>query len=109
MQNYKTIPDTVYHKEQKDRPSSPMGKTPIYDFDEWSRAHYGTMFARDMAIKRAMEFRKQQRRAIRNDIKSEKIMLMMLLMMGICMYYSLENNDIDYIADNSVPQTSTTD
>lgn len=38
-------------REQRRRPPPPTGKTPIYNFDEWTQMHYGTSFARREAAK----------------------------------------------------------
>ncbi|XP_059474424.1 dnaJ homolog subfamily C member 30, mitochondrial-like [Neocloeon triangulifer] len=50
---YDTVVDTQETQEQaavskfyKSRGMTYSGKTPIYDFDEWSREHYGKTFAR---------------------------------------------------------------
>nr|XP_014272998.1 dnaJ homolog subfamily C member 30 [Halyomorpha halys] len=42
-----TTPGTGF---QKQKPQS-TGRTPMYDFDEWSRAHYGESFARRASAK----------------------------------------------------------
>lgn len=45
-------PQTRFYRS---RGSTPTGKTPIYDFDEWSREHYGTAFKRREAAKEKFE------------------------------------------------------
>lgn len=50
-------PQTKFYKQhmRKDRPPPPTGATPIYDFDEWSRAHYGTNFNRRQTARKRYE------------------------------------------------------
>jgi DnaJ family protein C protein 30 len=38
-------------REQRSRAPPPKGKTPIYNFDEWTHMHYGAAFARREAAK----------------------------------------------------------
>ncbi|KAM7361135.1 dnaJ homolog subfamily C member 30, mitochondrial [Cochliomyia hominivorax] len=46
-------PSTKFYKSRftKSKVSNSEGRTPIYDFDEWSRAHYGKTFERRNAAK----------------------------------------------------------
>lgn len=46
-------PSTKFYKSRftKSKVSDSEGRTPIYDFDEWSRAHYGRTFERRNAAK----------------------------------------------------------
>lgn len=48
---------TKFYKQhmRKDRPPPPTGSTPIYDFDEWSRVHYGKNFDRRQTAKKRYE------------------------------------------------------
>ncbi|XP_063239313.1 dnaJ homolog subfamily C member 30, mitochondrial [Bacillus rossius redtenbacheri] len=39
-------------RQHRSRPPTVSGKSPIYDFDEWTQAHYGASFARRQAAKR---------------------------------------------------------
>lgn len=48
---------TKFYKQhmRRDRPPPPTGSTPIYDFDEWSRQHYGKNFDRRQTAKKRYE------------------------------------------------------
>lgn len=48
---------TKFYKQhmKKDRPPPPTGSTPIYDFDEWSRVHYGNNFNRRQTARKRYE------------------------------------------------------
>lgn len=49
-------------RERRTRPPPPDGRTPIYDFDEWSKQHYGATFAKKM---------KQQQKLRRAEVINE--------------------------------------
>lgn len=103
IQSYHSVEVPVYQRKQKAKPPPPTGKTPIYDFDEWSRAHYGQTFAKDMHIRHAINLKNKKRRQEINEIKSEKVMLAMFIIIGICMFLSYENHDTDATSSNSIP------
>lgn len=48
---------TKFYKQhmRKDRPPPPEGATPIYNFDEWARSHYGKNFDRRQTAKKRYE------------------------------------------------------
>ncbi|XP_032596699.1 dnaJ homolog subfamily C member 30, mitochondrial isoform X2 [Drosophila grimshawi] len=50
-------PKTKFYKSrfQKSKVADSEGRTPIYDFDEWSRAHYGKNFDRRQAAQEKHE------------------------------------------------------
>lgn len=62
---------------KKSKVPNAQGKTTIYDFDEWSRAHYGTSFARRQAAKERYD--RQEARKERNalQLKSEILLILM--------------------------------
>ncbi|XP_065172735.1 dnaJ homolog subfamily C member 30, mitochondrial-like, partial [Atheta coriaria] len=39
-------------RDVKSRPPPPTNNIPVYDFDEWSKQHYGATFAREQELKR---------------------------------------------------------
>ncbi|XP_053680883.1 dnaJ homolog subfamily C member 30, mitochondrial [Anopheles nili] len=53
---------TRFYKKRMSRTQAPTatGRTPIYDFDEWSRSHYGSRF--DQKMKAEERFRKKAER-----------------------------------------------
>lgn len=55
-------PFAKFHKSRatRSRPPPPSGKTPIYDFDEWAKNHYGNLFRKNQENrKRATAYKKQ--------------------------------------------------
>lgn len=75
----------------------PMGKTPIYDFDDWSRAHYGATFARDMERKRRNEFMKQMQERDQIDMRIERVVFAFVFFLGILMLMTKDDYDKDSV------------
>ncbi|XP_004518126.1 dnaJ homolog subfamily C member 30 [Ceratitis capitata] len=57
-------PETKFYKSRfkKSKVSDELGRTPIYDFDEWSRSHYGKSFQRRQDSKAKFERKQSQNR-----------------------------------------------
>ncbi|KRT83509.1 Chaperone [Oryctes borbonicus] len=87
-------PRTKFYRSREHR-HRPMGRTPIYDFDEWSRAHYGATFARDMERKRREHMMKENREKGDNDVKVERAIFLMIFFLGILVYSTSDDYDRD--------------
>jgi len=90
-------------REHRTRPPS-TGRTPIYDFDEWSRSHYGATFARDMERKKKAEFRKSVLEKEDQDIKNARLILAIGTILAVFMYFSYgvgETHDVTYVVGDS--------
>ncbi|XP_014087814.2 dnaJ homolog subfamily C member 30, mitochondrial [Bactrocera oleae] len=67
-------PETKFYKSRfkKSQVADEMGRTPIYDFDEWSRAHYGKSFQRRKDAKARFDRNQTHRRnhvlALQNEM-----------------------------------------
>ncbi|XP_069698980.1 dnaJ homolog subfamily C member 30, mitochondrial [Periplaneta americana] len=62
-------------REQRSRPPPPTGKTPIYNFDEWTQMHYGSSFARREAAKARYERKVRTSTSDRQFLYSEVIFI----------------------------------
>lgn len=93
----------------KNKPPPPTGKTPIYNFDEWSRAHYEDTFAKDMAMKHKIHMRKMNMHKYKNDVAVENVGIMLLLMFIVFSYYTNENHDRNNVQGSDVPSKLTED
>lgn len=98
-------PSAKFYKsrEYRSRPPPPSGKTPIYDFDEWSRVHYGQTFARDMENKRRASFKARKAYEDKNDIMTDKVMLAIAILVAFSMYFTREDQD-RVLTGNSIPR-----
>lgn len=77
-------PQTRFYKARMNRSDAPTptGRTPIYDFDEWSRAHYGDTFERRQEGKKKF-VRKEQERKMEADSLQKDYMLFSLVLVVI--------------------------
>ncbi|KAG5894719.1 hypothetical protein JTB14_006139 [Gonioctena quinquepunctata] len=97
-----------FHKsrETRSRPPPPSGRTPIYDFDEWSKSHYGATFKRQMENKRRATMYKIRREEDLNDIKMEKLIFGVLVLIVICtLYVNHKDYDTVYINPSRTSQS----
>lgn len=62
-----------------------MGRTPIYDFDEWSRSHYGKSFQRRKDAKARFE-RKQAQNRENVLILQNEVTLFGFVFLAVAMY-----------------------
>lgn len=67
---------TRFYKAREHRHKAPTatGRTPIYDFDEWTRNHYSATFNNEQDFKKRQEFRNERNTVGRAEIKAEMSM-----------------------------------
>lgn len=72
---------TKFYKQhmRRDRAPPPTGATPIYDFDEWSRAHYGKNFDRRQSAKKRYD-------RIKETQGSTKVRNIEISVLGVCAF-----------------------
>lgn len=80
-------PETKFYKSRfkKSQVSDEMGRTPIYDFDEWSRSHYGKSFQRRKDAKARFE-RKQAQNRENVLILQNEVTLFGFVFLAVAMY-----------------------
>lgn len=84
-------------REVRTRPPPPDGRTPIYDFDEWSRQHYGATFARDMRIKRRKDMKQMSQQHTQWNKQREKFLVAFFTLTLIFFYVIRKTNDYDVV------------
>lgn len=72
---------TKFYKQhmRRDKAPPPSGSTPIYDFDEWSRAHYGKNFERRQTSKKRYE-------KIKKAEGNSQVRHIELVVLGVCSF-----------------------
>ncbi|CAD7092389.1 unnamed protein product [Hermetia illucens] len=80
-------PQTKFYKAHMKKSQVPhaSGRTPIYNFDEWSRAHYGASFERRKAAKEKFETKERKRAADVATLEKE-ILLIGIAFLFACMF-----------------------
>lgn len=73
-------PETKFYKSrfQKSRVADAEGRTPIYDFDEWSRSHYGKSFDRRQAAQAKYDRIKVQKETNKMSSQTDLVLLSLL-------------------------------
>ncbi|KAF2878998.1 hypothetical protein ILUMI_27180 [Ignelater luminosus] len=108
-------PSAKFYRSREHRTRPPTtGRTPIYDFDEWSKSHYGATFARDMERKRKTQFYRDIVEKENQDLKTARFLIAMGVMFAILVYLSYDTRKLDrvtYTLNNNVVKqpTSKTD
>lgn len=71
--NIEDDPQTRFYKARMKRSDAPTptGRTPIYDFDEWSRNHYGGTFERRQEGKKKFQKKDTQRRMDEDSLQKD--------------------------------------
>ena len=95
-----TSDDIPLHKfyqsrDTKSRPPAPYGRTTVYDFDEWSKAHYGATFQKSLKFKEKERMKKMQEQRNVEDIKQEKVVFLvgLFVLMAAYLFYGREDYD----------------
>ncbi|KAJ8985251.1 hypothetical protein NQ317_018281 [Molorchus minor] len=90
-----------FHKsrEMRSRPPPPTGRTPIYDFDEWSRNHYGATFERSQRARKKSDFLHRKKEQELNDIKFERFLFATVCIFVICMFFKSQMSYDDVYVD----------
>lgn len=96
-------PQTRFYKARMNRSEAPTptGRTPIYDFDEWSRAHYGGTFERKQEGKKKFMKKDQQRRMDADSLQKD---FMLFGLIVVVIGYMVMSTDIaahDKVAEKS--------
>lgn len=77
------------HMKKSARPEA-TGRTPIYDFDEWSRSHYGTSFNRRQKAKQKFDEREEKRRVDPLDNQKHYLIFLITILSALLLvvYYN---------------------
>lgn len=91
-----TDPTAKFYKARahKDK-STATGRTPIYDFDEWTNSHYGGAFKQQQKLRmRNREKMYQQQKSIESFSK-DLILMVAMMMLLLAVFMQAESNDIN--------------
>ncbi|CAL4078382.1 unnamed protein product [Meganyctiphanes norvegica] len=89
-----------FYESRSKRSQAPTasGRTPIYDFDEWSKLHYESTFRRSESGKERVEFLREKKRVDLEESKGESIMVFVMFLVFLVFYQTtvgfFYNNDI---------------
>ncbi|KAL3271462.1 hypothetical protein HHI36_021948 [Cryptolaemus montrouzieri] len=86
-------------RQNRNKPPAPSGRTPIYDFDEWSKSHYGATLARDIERNKRREMARAKQFEDREDIKKEKVIFCVFILLVLAGILIFEQEDFDKVSD----------
>lgn len=96
----KTPPnDPLYNfyksRETRTRPPPPDGRQPIYDFDEWSRQHYGETLKKVREVKERRAFYSEQRQSRKEYTQHEICIYGSFVVLIMCMFFKgINDSDV---------------
>ncbi|CAH1107701.1 unnamed protein product [Psylliodes chrysocephalus] len=81
-----------FHKsrEVRTKPPPPGGRTPIYDFDEWAKSHYGESFRKKMESKRRAQQYEEFRQKEVNNKQIERVVFIVTSIIFMCMMFGTD-------------------
>lgn len=91
-------------RERRTRPPPPDGRTPIYDFDEWSKQHYGATFAKDIQRKQKIIRNTRVELKYQENKRLEKMIFVILCTLCLLMYMT-DLRDYDTVVTKEVKKT----
>uniref|UniRef100_A0A336K4I6 CSON006030 protein n=1 Tax=Culicoides sonorensis TaxID=179676 RepID=A0A336K4I6_CULSO len=82
-------PQTKFYKQRMRRTETPQapGETPVYDFDEWTRNHYGSAFERRMKARMRHKWEMEKEEHKINSLKMDKLIYWMMLTIGLIVLF----------------------
>ncbi|KAF5294339.1 hypothetical protein FQR65_LT10792 [Abscondita terminalis] len=91
--------DDVVHKfyksrEKRTRPPT-QGRTPIYDFDEWSRQHYTASFIQEKERKRKYNMHKSEASTQHHNVQMGRVIMLMVIVFSFLIYKSVHTSGLD--------------
>lgn len=82
------------------KPPPASGRTPIYNFDEWSAAHYGSTRERRLDAQTKYRTKQQQKREDREGMQTETVVFGVLFGVAVLFYVSIlvsSDEDVDRV------------
>lgn len=88
---------TKFYKRHMTRAETPhsSGRTPIYNFDEWSAAHYGKAFERKQNAQRKYRTNDEKFKRESDGIKSEIVIFSILMGFVSFLFISFQLDSVD--------------
>ncbi|XP_055902093.1 dnaJ homolog subfamily C member 30, mitochondrial-like [Eupeodes corollae] len=89
-------PQTKFYKSRftKSKVANPQGNNPIYDFDEWARAHYGKSLNRKKAAQQKYERKEAARKEENIGFQNEIVIYGVVV--GVILFFIVGNMEASY-------------
>lgn len=98
VEEEETDPTAKFYKARahKDK-STATGRTPIYDFDEWTNAHYGGAFKQQQRIKMRQREKVHQKQKDVESLSKDLILYIAMMMLLLAFFMQRGSNDVDLL------------
>ncbi|XP_059053080.1 dnaJ homolog subfamily C member 30, mitochondrial-like [Achroia grisella] len=102
-----TDPTLKFYKSHQHRHITPTmdGRTPIYDFDAWSKNHYGNLFKKSQYDKDLLRTKQANRKATIEATKQEALIYLVLALTGFFFMLVIHGKE-DYDQDMTIRQNA---
>ena len=94
-------------REKRSKAPPPAGKTPIYNFDEWTYMHYGRAFARREEAKARYASKVSRSIGDRHFFFSEILLIGVTLILTLVSFSYMKNKNYDIVEDISEEKNDT--
>jgi len=94
-------------REKRSKAPPPAGKTPIYNFDEWTYMHYGAAFARREEAKARYASKVSRSIGDRHFFFSELLLIGVTLTLTFVSFSYMKNKNYDVVEDVSEEKNDT--
>lgn len=89
-------PTTRFYKARmRKEHTTATGRTPIYDFDEWTQNHYGRSFDQQQKLKRDLKETKWKKEDHATSSQVELVLVAVLFIVVAMIFLQQENRDVD--------------
>ncbi|XP_044261118.1 dnaJ homolog subfamily C member 30, mitochondrial-like [Tribolium madens] len=89
------IPLKKFYKSRdtQSRPPTEYGRTTVYDFDEWSKAHYGATFQNTLRYRAREKMKMKREQELNEHVKAEKMVLLIGVVAMLAAYVFYDDYD----------------
>lgn len=103
---YDDLTENKFYKSRdvKSKPPVPEGRSAVYNYDEWSRAHYQATFHRDLHFKHKQDARRAYARKKMEDSRMESVVLCLAAFLVLYIIFSVKSDfdsRCDYVTEKS--------
>jgi len=88
-------------REQRSKAPPPTGKSPIYNFDEWTQAHYGSSFARREAAKARYEKKVNLKVTDKDTLGTEVVFFLTVAILTVIAFAYVRNVSYDIVDETT--------
>ena len=101
MEEEENDPTTRFYKARmKKEHATATGRTPIYDFDEWTSTHYGKSFDQQQRLKKKTAKTEYKRQEHVHSSQKELVVCILIIVVIGCIFMNEKSQDVDRLKKN---------